>query len=73
MYKYVIRWKKDNTYLKEVAPTWWTKDIYDARSFSSLEEVESYLTGPDGRKYWAGEIRDFLSFDEMNPLNLIKV
>lgn len=75
--KFVIRWIKDNTYLKSPS-TGWSTSLNYANQFDSREDAEKYITMPDGVKYWrycSGSYKDEypqVSIDEIHPLNLKK-
>lgn len=74
MNRYVVRWRPNNNYLCSIDNSrWgkWSKNVTDAKSFGSLDEVDKYLTFSDGEKY-LGSTRDLVSFDLIHPLNLIK-
>lgn len=69
--KFVIRWRKDNTYITgtKVVNADWTKDVRNARSFNSKKEAEDWMIIPrTGKPYWDG-CGDVISIDEVHILN----
>lgn len=70
-YKFVIRWRKDNTYITgtKVVNADWTADVRKAKSFNSKKEAEDWMIIPrTGLPYWHG-CGDVISIDEIHILN----